>query len=106
MTSYEVRTLKGGRWMTELRCSDQEEAVHQARELVGSRHFQEIMVISETFVEDENVFRERVVFKHSQPAETQRPTSQGAARRPSGQAGQSRQPQKNRMQRLFDAFGN
>lgn len=64
MITYEVRTLKDGRWMTEFRTADQDEAIHQARELVAARHFHEIRVISEIFSEPDKIFRERVLFKH------------------------------------------
>jgi len=64
MVTYEVRTLKDGRWMTDFRSADRDEAIHQARELVAARHFHEIRVVSEVFSESEKTFRERVLFKH------------------------------------------
>ncbi len=66
--TYELRTLKDGRWLTEYRSYSQDDALFHARELVGSRHYHEIRVVSEVFDEIEGTYRERILFKHRSPA--------------------------------------
>ncbi len=63
--NFEVRTLKDDRWMIEVRTSNQGEAITQARELVGSREFDSVHVVAETYDEESGTFREKVIFKHS-----------------------------------------
>lgn len=65
--TYELRTLKDGRWLTEYRSYSQDDALFHARELVGSRHYHEIRVVAEIFDETGGTYRERILFKHRSP---------------------------------------
>lgn len=52
---FEVQTLKDGRWMIEQRCSNQDEAVAEAKNLFDSRHFQSVTVVKEAFDQSANL---------------------------------------------------
>lgn len=66
MSSYELRTLKDGRWMIEERSSDRDSILIEARERVGSKSFQGVSVIEESYDESLGVYKERVIFKHGE----------------------------------------
>jgi len=65
--TYELRTLKDGRWLTEYRSYSQDDALFHARELVGSGHYLEVRVVAEMFDEIDGTYRERTLFKHRSP---------------------------------------
>jgi hypothetical protein len=65
--TFELRTLKDGRWLTEYRSYSQDDALFHARELVGSRHYLEVRVVAEVFDEIGGTYREKILFKHRSP---------------------------------------
>lgn len=81
--TYELRTLKDGRWLTEYRSYSQDDAIFHARELVGSRHYHEIRVVAETFDAAAGTYKERILFKHrTQNTIEAKPKDREPARRP------------------------
>lgn len=60
--TYEVQTLKDGRWMIEHRCHNENEAIAEARDLFESRHIRGVKVVKEMFDQAAKLYRETTVF--------------------------------------------
>jgi len=64
MAVYELRTLKDGRWMTEIRSEDRENTLDEAKERVGSKQYQAVQVVEERYDEASQLHKEKVIFRH------------------------------------------
>jgi flagellar FliL protein len=64
MNTFEIRTFKNGRWLTESRCGDQGEAIATANALAGDRTIDGVKVIEEAYNESDGLFREKTVFSY------------------------------------------
>lgn len=64
MNTFEVRTFKEGRWATDSRCSNKDEALAVANTLAGDRGIDGVKVVEEAYDDDEGLFREKTVFSY------------------------------------------
>jgi flagellar FliL protein len=64
MNTFEIRTFKNGRWLTDSRCGDQGEAIAAANALAGDRSIDGVKVIEEAYDESDGLFREKTVFSY------------------------------------------
>ncbi len=60
--SYEVLSLKKGRWQTEAATDNKKDAIEQAREIIKGRYFMAVRVLEESFDEDTGKSKTFVVF--------------------------------------------
>ena len=61
--TYEVQTLKDGRWMIEQRCQTEEGAISEAHDLHNTGAFRSVKVVKETYDNAANLYRETVVLQ-------------------------------------------
>ncbi len=61
--TYEVQTLKDGRWMIEQRCQTEEHAVSEAHDLHNTGAFRSVKVLKEIHDTVANLYRETVVLQ-------------------------------------------
>jgi len=60
--TFEVQTLKDGRWMIEHRCQNENEAIAEARDLFESRYIRGVKVVKEMYDQAAKLYRETTVF--------------------------------------------
>ncbi len=60
--SFEVLSLKDGRWQTEMVIGDKKEALEEARDILEKRFFSAVKVIEERFDEETGDARHFIVF--------------------------------------------
>ncbi len=61
---FEVRALKDGKWLTECRSSDQNDAIRRANDVFSTMLCTGVRVIRETYVQDQGVFLEKTVYRN------------------------------------------
>ncbi|WP_085904162.1 hypothetical protein [Kiloniella majae] len=61
--SFEVDTYQNNRWVLECVLDDKDMALSTAKRLYDSKRFSAVRVVQETFNEDSNSSRERVIFE-------------------------------------------
>ncbi|WP_120498651.1 hypothetical protein [Kiloniella sp. EL199] len=61
--SFEVDTYQNNRWVLECVLDDKDMALSTAKRLYDSKRFSAVRVVQETFDEDSNSSRERVIFE-------------------------------------------
>ncbi|KLN62041.1 hypothetical protein WH96_00375 [Kiloniella spongiae] len=61
--SFEVDTYQSNRWVLECVLDDKDMALSTAKRLYDSKRFSAVRVVQETFDEDSNSSRERVIFE-------------------------------------------
>ena len=64
MNTFEVRTFKDGRWTTDSRCNNHDEALAVANTLAGDRRIDGVKVVEEAYDEDQGLFREKTIFSY------------------------------------------
>ncbi len=61
--TYEVQTLKDGRWMIEQRCGTEDEATAEAHDLHNTGAFRSVKVLKEIYDTAANLYRETLVLQ-------------------------------------------
>ena len=66
---YELHVCEAGRWSCaeRFRASEREEAIAEANRLFTSASVEAVRVIRETFDDNEQVFKQRTVFRNAKP---------------------------------------
>ena len=97
LTTYEVHTLKNGRWLIAAVHNEKAMALNEAREITGNRFFDGVKVMAELFDQNSGNTYARVLFNHDRTRKTGEPARQQTQRR-------NRPQHRNRSQRRPAAY--
>ncbi len=67
--SYELMSFKDGNWTIQAVYDDRNTAVYEARRLLGGRHEKGVKIIEESYDEETNETKSRIVFNEEKGAE-------------------------------------